>query len=86
MMLNVRGLSLLEKRVQNYLIKLWGNEYGFGINSSMLRYNSDGNHTCFSAGVQRVYFNSSGILFAEELDLESMVMIILGHCLKNQVN
>ncbi len=62
----------MEKRVQNYLIELWGNEYVFGINSSMLRYNSDGNHTCFSAGVQRVYSNSSGILLAEELLLIEM--------------
>ncbi len=54
------GILTFGSRVQDFLIKLCGNNYGFGINSGMLRYNSGGSHTFFSGGVQRVNFDSSG--------------------------
>ncbi len=45
-----------ESRTQSFLINFYGvNEYGFGINRSMLRYNSADRHTFFSGGVERVY-------------------------------
>ena len=63
--LNVSGITTLSSgtitgtlsfgsQIANYIINLRGtNNYGFGINSGMLRYNSDGNHTFFCAGTQR---------------------------------
>jgi len=50
-------------RISNFLINLWSvNEYGFGINGGMLRYNSNDRHTFFSGGAERVNFSSLGVI------------------------
>ncbi len=52
-------------RIQDFIINLWStNEYGFGINGSMLRYNSMGRHTFFSgeAAWERVNFSSTVVI------------------------
>jgi hypothetical protein len=57
----ITGDLAFTNRISNFIINLWGiNEYGFGINGGMLRYNSQGSHTFFSGGVQRVNFDSGG--------------------------
>ncbi len=50
-------------RISNFLRNLWStNEYGFGVNSGMLRYNSMDRHTFFSGGVERINLNSLGVI------------------------
>ena len=48
------------ERTQNYLIYLYGNDYGFGINGGTLRYNSANYHTFYSGGTENVKFNQYG--------------------------
>ena len=58
---SISGTLSFGSRIENFLINLWGtNSYGFGINSSMLRYNSEGNHTFFCSGTERLRILNNG--------------------------
>ena len=59
---SITGTLSFGSRVQDFLIYLFGSDYGFGINGSTLRYNSGGgNHAFYSAGAFKVNINSTGI-------------------------
>jgi len=58
--INNNGVLNFDSQINNFRINLWGGLYGFGINGSMLRYNSDSRHTFCSGGNQRVDFDASG--------------------------
>jgi len=49
--------------VRDYIINLWGSgNYGFGVNSSTLRYNSDGVHKFYCGGTESSTFTNKGLV------------------------
>ena len=51
-------------RINDYLIYLYGGGYGFGINANTLRYNSDNNHSFYSAGIMKANIDNTGTITA----------------------
>jgi len=49
-------------RTEDYLIRLFGTDYGFGINGGVLRYNSAANHVFYCAGTERMRLTTDGNL------------------------
>ena len=60
---NVAGTLSFGSRVEDYLIKLYGNDYGFGINGSTLRYNapSGASHKFYIGTTEKTNISSSGL-------------------------
>jgi hypothetical protein len=58
---NITGGSLnFGSRIQDYLIKLWGNDYGFGVNNSTLRYNSGSAHKFYAGSTNTFTIDGTG--------------------------
>ena len=57
----MNGILSFGSRVQDYLIKLYGDDYGFGINGSTLRYNapSGASHKFYIGTTEKTKISSS---------------------------
>ena len=60
--LTIDGTLNFGSRIQDYLIYLYGDSYGFGINGSTLRYNSGSDHKFYGGSTNTATIDSSGNL------------------------
>ena len=64
--LTTTGTLSFGSRVSDFLIYLWGNDYGFGINGGVLRYNvpNGASHIFYHGTTDRLNINTNGSLIA----------------------